>query len=60
MNDRIYNILWGVEDEVGDFVCECGDTDCVEHVELRAVEYAARHGQAVLAPGHQEAVPAVS
>jgi hypothetical protein len=59
VNDRIYNVLWGVDGEVGEFLCECGDKDCVAHVELRAIEYAAGHGEAVLAPGHQEVAPAV-
>ena len=59
-NDRIYNVLWGVDAERGDFLCECGGTNCVEHVELLSIEYAARHGQAILAPGHTQLPPAVS
>ena len=58
-NERVYNVLWGVGAETGDFVCECGNKDCVEHVELLAIEYAARHEQAILAPGHRQLVPAV-
>jgi hypothetical protein len=60
VNDRIYNVLWGVGAERGDFLCECGSTDCVEHVELLSIEYAARHRQAILAPGHTQLSPAVS
>ena len=59
-NDRTYNVLWGVGAERGDFLCECGGTKCVEHVELRSIEYAARHGQAILAPGHTQPSSAVS
>jgi hypothetical protein len=60
VNDRIYNVLWGVGGERGDFLCECGGTNCVEHVELRSIEYAARHGHAILAPGHTQPASAVS
>jgi hypothetical protein len=59
-NDRIYNVLWGVGAERGDFLCECGGSECVEHVELLSIEYAARHGQAILAPGHTQPSSAVS
>jgi hypothetical protein len=58
-NDRIYNVLWGVGGEGADFLCECGGADCVEQVELGSIEYAARHGQAILAPGHTQLPPAV-
>ena len=59
-NDRNYNVLWGVGGEEGNFLCECGGTDCTEHVELLSIEYAARRGQAILAPGHKQLPPAVS
>lgn len=59
-NDRIYNVLWGVGDEGGDFLCECGGSDCAEHVELLSIEYAARSEQAILAPGHTQLSSAVS
>src|SRR6185503_11789456 len=59
-NDRIYNVLWGVGGEEGNFLCECGGTDCTEHVELLSIEYAARRGQAILAPGHTQLPPTVS
>jgi hypothetical protein len=35
---------------------ECGGADCVEHVELLSIEYAACRGQAILAPGHTQVV----
>jgi len=60
VNDRIYNVLWGVDAERGDFLCECGGADCVEQVELLSIEYAARHGEAILAPGHTQLSPVVS
>jgi hypothetical protein len=53
-NDRIYSVLWGAGGEVGKFLCECGGGDCVEYVELLSIEYAARRGQAILAPGHTQ------
>ena len=59
-NDRIYNVLWGVGAEEGNFLCECGGANCIEHVELRSIEYAARRGQAILAPGHTQPSSAVS
>ena len=59
-NDRVYNSLWGVGAEGGLFVCECGDADCVEHIELLSIEYAARHEQAILAPGHTQLGSAIS
>jgi len=59
-NDRIYNVLSGVGGEEGTFLCECGATDCIEHVDLLSIEYAARRGQAILAPGHTQLPPAVS
>ena len=58
VNDRIYNVLWGVDGESADFMCECGAKDCVEQVELLAIEYAARRGSAILAPGHEQLRPA--
>jgi hypothetical protein len=41
-------LRWGL-------ICECGDPDCVEWVELRRDEYAAlrRRGASVVAPGHE-------
>ena len=32
VNDRTYNILWGLGAEDGDFACECGRNSCVERV----------------------------
>jgi hypothetical protein len=53
-NDRIYSVLWGGGGEVGKFLCECGGAGCIEHVALVSIEYAARRGQAILAPGHTQ------
>jgi hypothetical protein len=52
MNDRTYNILWGLGAEDGDFACECGRNTCVERVDLLVIEYAARDARPLLAPGH--------
>lgn len=53
VNDRTFNALWGFGADEGDFLCECGGTDCSERLELTVIEYAARPaGQPLLAPGH--------
>ena len=55
-NDRTFNALWVLGVEEGSFACECGDTDCREHMELALIEYAAREdGHALLASGHPTA-----
>jgi hypothetical protein len=55
-NDRTFNALWVLGVEEGSFACECGDTDCSEHMELALIEYAAREdGHALLASGHATA-----
>ena len=41
-NDRTFNALWVLGVEEGSFACECGDTNCSEHMELALIEYAAR------------------
>ena len=38
------------------FVCECGDTECVEHIELTAEEYESVRAEPThfaLAPAHE-------
>jgi hypothetical protein len=52
VNDRTYNILWGLGAEDGDFACECGRNSCVERVDLLVIQYAARDARPLLAPGH--------
>ena len=55
-NDRTFNALCVLGVEEGSFACECGDTDCSEHMELALIEYAAREdGHALLASGHATA-----
>ncbi len=55
-NDRTFNALWVLGVEEGSFACECGDTNCSEHMELALIEYAAREdGHALLASGHATA-----
>ena len=59
-NDRIYNVSWGVGGEDGDFLCECGNKDCAEQVQFLLIEYAAREGEPILAPGHKQVAAGVS
>ena len=55
-NDRRFNALWVLGLQEGSFACECGDTNCSEHMELALIEYAAREdGHALLASGHATA-----
>ena len=55
-NDRTFNGLWVLGVEEGSFACECGGTDCTEHMELALIEYAAREdGQVLVAFGHATA-----
>jgi hypothetical protein len=52
-NDRTFNMSWALGAEDAEFLCECGQMECIEHVELTVIEYAAREeGQPLLAPGH--------
>lgn len=54
-NDRTFSLLWGIGAEEGDFVCECGQRDCTDRLELTIIEYAAREdGHWILAPGHEQ------
>ena len=55
VNDRTYNVLWGLGADEGDFACECGSKGCDERVELLVIEYAAHGAQPLLAPGHAQA-----
>jgi hypothetical protein len=41
VNDRIYTVLAESGAEDGDFLCECGEEDCAEPVQLTLREYAA-------------------
>lgn len=41
VNDRIYATLVGMVAEDGDFLCECGDKDCSETVQIPLSEYLA-------------------
>ena len=38
-NDRIYDVLWGVEAEDGAFLCECNRLSCTEVVLMTGSEY---------------------
>ena len=60
VNDRIYNVLWGLGSEDGDFACECGEKGCAERVGLLVIEYAARDERPLLAPGHKRVAAVVS
>jgi hypothetical protein len=44
--------------EQWDFLCECGDANCVEHVRVSLAEYQevrSEHNHFVLLPGHEQA-----
>jgi hypothetical protein len=53
-NDRIYDVLWGVEAEEGSFVCEC-NRSCAEEVIMTPGEYLRlrEREELVYAPGHE-------
>jgi hypothetical protein len=57
LNDRVYRSLQRTGAEGGDFACECEAHDCEERVERLLIEYAAREGQPLLAPGHEASSP---
>ena len=54
-NDRISDMLWGVEATVGFFRCECHQPFCTEEVLMSRAEYVRLRDRAelVLAPGHE-------
>jgi hypothetical protein len=60
VNDHIYNASWGVNADVGAFLCECGSSPCPEVVPMTSAEYVRLRdrGEAVCAPGH--GIPTVS
>jgi hypothetical protein len=53
-NDRIHDVLWGVEAEEGSFLCECNRSFCTEEVVMTCAEYVRLRdrGELVYAPGH--------
>ena len=55
-NDRIHNLLWGVEAEEGSFLCECGLPSCAESVQMTCSEYVRLRdrGELIFAPGHEQ------
>jgi hypothetical protein len=54
VNDRIYEAWRSTGSEDGDFLCECGNADCPERVQITLREYAARRAREdeVLARSH--------
>jgi hypothetical protein len=54
-NDRIYDVLWGVEAEEGSFVCECDGSACTEEVVMTPAEYVRlrEREELVYARGHE-------
>ena len=60
VNERVEEIneaLDGSGDLLMIFVCECGNTDCVERIELRRAEYEAIRDNPkhfVVLPGHED------
>jgi hypothetical protein len=58
VNERIEQLQRGAEVERRfDFLCECGDEDCIEGISLTLLEYEAVRSeptQFVVVPGHQD------
>ncbi len=54
-NDRISDMLWGVEATVGFFRCECNRPLCTEEVLMSRAEYVRLRDrdELVYAPGHE-------
>jgi hypothetical protein len=55
VNEEICDASGRFEAEIGEFVCECGDPTCTEHVEVPLTEYehVRRHAtRFVVRPGH--------
>lgn len=55
VNEGIREASDRLEAEVGQFICECGDSTCTEHVRLPLEEYERVRGKAthfVVRPGH--------
>ena len=54
-NDRIYDVLWGVEAEEGSFLWECNRSSCTEEVVMTPDEYVRLRDREdlVYAPGHE-------
>jgi hypothetical protein len=55
VNDRIYDVLWGVEAKEGSFLCECNRSSCTEEVVMTPDEYVRLRDreELVYAPGHE-------
>jgi hypothetical protein len=45
VNDRVYELLTEIGSADGEFLCECGDTSCLETIPLTLREYAARRAR---------------
>jgi hypothetical protein len=55
VNERIAEVGWHLDpaNDVIDFLCECGDQSCIEHVPLTLADYAAlREEGPIMKPGH--------
>jgi hypothetical protein len=55
VNEEIKGAAARFESNVGEFICECGDPTCTEHIQLPLTEYEAvrRHAtRFVVRPGH--------
>ena len=55
VNEEIKEASGRFEAEVGEFVCECGDPTCTEHVEVPLAEYESVRSHAtrfLVRPGH--------
>ena len=41
VNDRVFDVLREIDSEVGEFLCECSNLNCIETIQLTLTEYAA-------------------
>ena len=58
VNDRVFDVLREIENEDGEFLCECSNLNCIETIQLTLREYAALQQQPdrplLKLPGHPD------
>ena len=58
VNDRVFDVLREIDSEVGEFLCECSNLNCIETIQLTLREYAALQEQPdrppLKLPGHPD------
>ena len=57
-NDRTFNVLWGLGETGGAFLCECR-TFCTDDVQMTLSDYMRLRdrGETLYAPGHGDTIP---